>query len=224
VSAVVFDLDGTLIDSHRDIAAAVNDVLTSLDLPPHDPDQVKRMIGGGVATLLARALGDRTDRFDDARARFKEAYRARLVDTTRCYDGVLKMLDALAGAGIVSAVATNKPSYFTTELARHLELDTRIAAFACADEVPEKKPDPAVVRLALARAGQSSAIAYVGDMPVDWETSRRSGAPFIGVAWGFDATGLAASGCERIVDQPDALEAMIVGLERKARTSTRRDR
>jgi phosphoglycolate phosphatase len=199
VNAVVFDLDGTLIDSYRDIAGAVNEVLGALDLPQHDPEQVKSMIGGGVAMLLSRALGERSDRLDAARARFKEAYAARLVATTRCYDGVLEMLDELASHGLLCLVATNKPSYFTAELLVRLELAPRIAAHACADEVAERKPDPAVVRLALARANGAEALAYVGDMPIDRETSRRAGIPFLGVGWGFDRSGLEASGSERIV-------------------------
>ena len=213
MNTVVFDLDGTLIDSYRDIAAALNDVLTSLELPPHDPEQVKTMIGGGVAVLLARALRDRMDRFDDARARFKDAYAARLVETTRCYDGILDLLDALAAAGIACAVATNKPSYFTEELLERLDLSHRIASYAGADEVEEKKPDPAVVRLALERAGPgSTALAYVGDMPIDHETSRRFGTPFLGVSWGFDTSGLVASGCRSIASSPKDLEAMVFGL------------
>jgi phosphoglycolate phosphatase len=216
VNTVVFDLDGTLIDSYRDIAAALNDVLTSLELPPHDPEQVKTMIGGGVAALLARALRDRMDRFDDAKARFKDAYAARLVDTTRCYDGIVEMLDALAAADIACAVATNKPSTFTRELLERLDLSRRIAAFAGADEVLEKKPDPAVVRLALERAGPgSTALAYVGDMPVDLETSRRFATPFIGVSWGFDTPGLLASGCHSIASSPKELEAAVLRLRRE---------
>ena len=223
MNAVVFDLDGTLIDSHRDIAEAVNDVLVSLELPPHDPESVKTMIGGGVATLLSRALGEeRMHLFDRARARFKDAYAARLTETTRLYDGVAEMLEELARGGTTSVVATNKPSFFTKEIAARLRL--QVAAFACSDEVRERKPDPAVVRLALERAGVDAGSAYVGDMPIDVETARRAALPFLGVAWGFDPRGLIASGCERIFDQPRGLVEALRSVEEKARTSINRDR
>ncbi len=211
MSTIVFDLDGTLIDSYRDIARALNDVLESLDLPTHDPEGVKTMIGGGVSKLLSRALGEATaDRYDAARARFKEAYQARLTESTRCYDGILESLAELSRAGFTLVVATNKPRVFTAEIVRRLELDQLgIAAFASADEVAHGKPDPAVVRLALSRAEAPAPLAYVGDMPIDVETGRRAGLEVVGALWGFDPAGLQASRCDVFARQPGELGAVM---------------
>ena len=106
-------------------------------------------------------------------------------------------------------MATNKPAAFTAEIVRRLQIP--VAASASADEVAERKPDPAVLRLALARAGATEALAYIGDMPVDAETSRRAGSPFVGVSWGFDPAGLSALG-ERMVHQPRELVEAIEAL------------
>ncbi len=192
VSVAVFDLDGTLIDSHRDIAAALDEVLVDVGAEPLGPEVIRTMIGGGAKVLIQRALGDRVDAlFASAHARFYDVYRRRLLETTRLYDGVEAMLATLAERGVVCAIATNKPAAFTAPIVEALELEL---PWASADEVPDKKPDPAVVRLALERAGApdvpAAHVGYVGDMPIDRETAARCGARFFGVGWGFDPAGL----------------------------------
>lgn len=209
----LFDLDGTLIDSHRDIAGALNDVLARLDCPTHDPEEVKTMIGGGVSTLLERGLGPaRLGRLEEARALFKDAYSARLVETTALYDGVAEMLQRLAEGGVTAAIATNKPSFFTDRIVSHLRLaDLGVVAVASSDEVPSKKPDPAVVRLAMRRAGATEALAYVGDMPVDVQTARGAQLWAVAVSWGFDPRGLVEAAPDEIADAPGKLGELILG-------------
>ncbi len=194
VSVAVFDLDGTLIDSYRDIAAALDEVLVEVGAAPLGPEVIRTMIGGGAKVLIQRALGDRVDElFEATHARFYDAYRRRLLQTTCPYDGVVALLDGLRDAGITCAIATNKPAAFTKPIVEGLDL--RLPA-ASADEVENKKPDPAVVHLALERVGCADvdprAVAYVGDMPIDAATAARFGGPFFGVAWGFDPDGLRA--------------------------------
>lgn len=207
INAAVFDLDGTLVDSHRDIAGALNEVLASLGAPTHADEAVKRMIGGGAKRLIQRALPDQS-MFEAARARFYDAYRRRLLDTTNFYDGISGVLERLKAAGVTTAIATNKPAAFTRPIVAQLPI--HVDAWASGDEVENKKPDPAVVRLALERAGlvepNLRRVAYVGDMPVDHETSNRLGVRFIGVAWGFDPTGLAATKPAHLVTTAAELE------------------
>jgi phosphoglycolate phosphatase len=214
--AAVFDLDGTLIDSHRDIAAAVNEVLVALGRPPRAPAEVKSMIGNGVVDLLVRALGGDRSLLEEARASFREAYDRRLIETTRTYAGCEAMLAALADRGIGAVVATNKPASFTARILAGLGLDRSVLASASADEVGERKPSAAVVYLALERAGLSG-IAYVGDMPLDVETARRAHLEPIGVGWGFDPAGIEGTGVQVAKEMAD-----LVGLIEKARTSIRR--
>lgn len=212
--AVVFDLDGTLVDSHRDIGNALNEVLTGLGVAPHPLEHVKTMIGGGVGLLLRRALADREpERFDEARERFYGVYKARLLDTTALYAGVRELLEALERAQVPCAIATNKPAAFTRPILEALALAHLPAASA--DEVAEKKPDPGVIRLALERAGLAHVVpervTYVGDMPVDLETTRRFGGRFLGVTWGFDPSGLRGAPGVILAEDPGALTGRLLG-------------
>jgi phosphoglycolate phosphatase len=216
IRAVAFDLDGTLIDSYRDIAGALNEVLAGLGRPTHDPEEVKTMIGGGVDTLLRRGLGEDAPLLvRAARERFRAAYQARLLETTALYDDVLDAIASLARDGVLSVIATNKPSFFTRTIVDRLGLARAgVRAFASADEVDRRKPDPAVVALALTRAAGGEILSpgevrYVGDMPVDVETARAFGCPAIGVAWGFDPTGLAQARPDAWVESPRALFTLI---------------
>lgn len=209
--AAIFDLDGTLIDSHRDIARALNLTLDALGFPQCTEAQVRAAIGGGVHALLQKATGSNDPHvLRRGRALFGPAYESTLLATTRLYPGIEDMLQTLRGAGVGIVLATNKPRAFTERIVQGLGLtQLGITAWASADEVPERKPDPAVVRLALARAGLSDlapeAQAYVGDMAVDVETARAHGVRGIGVAWGFDPEGCRRAGPDIWVDSPEQL-------------------
>lgn len=203
IRAVVFDLDGTLIDSDRDIARAVNVALRALGREPLPLVRIRAMIGHGARHLLASALAtDDEALISRAREAFIAHYAADPVAETVVYDGIRALLEALAAAGIATAVATNKPALVTQRIVAALHLGL---ATASADEVPERKPDPAVLRLALARAGVAAApheVAYVGDMGVDVETARRYGARAIGVAWGFSPQTARDAGPDAWVEHP----------------------
>lgn len=210
---IAFDLDGTLVDSHQDIAEAVNDVLTSLGLKPQPMGRVKAMIGHGVGRLLEQAFEGRATEAHlvEARARFASAYESRLLATTKLYAGIPEALEAMSRAGLRLALATNKPRRFTEPIVRAFDLTKLgIVGWASADEVEQAKPSPEVLRLALDRAGSNGAspaqVAYVGDMPVDVETARLFGARSVGVLWGFDPAGLIAARPDHLVATPAALE------------------
>ncbi|MCC7386631.1 MAG: HAD-IA family hydrolase [Deltaproteobacteria bacterium] len=207
--AVVFDLDGTLIDSHRDLADAVNATLADLGRAPHPVEAVKQMIGHGVVHLLTRALGESDrEQIDRARARFILHYRAGLLRTTVLYEGVPALLERLAARGIRLGLATNKPAEMTAAIVAGLApLARHIAGVASADETTARKPDPAVLRLALARAAPDApldATVYVGDMSVDVEAARALGCRVLGAGWGFAPEQLAAASPDGWAADPQA--------------------
>lgn len=244
---IAFDLDGTLIDSDRDIASALNAVLADLGRPQHPLEVVRTMIGHGAEALLRKSLavepagagggqagahhpGAGEAEIDPAllaaaRARFKDAYAARLLETTVPYPGIIDALEALSAAGCLLVIATNKPSIFARPIVDRLGLTKAgIAALACADEVARRKPDPAVIHLALERGrharaaasslsapGRARAVLYVGDMPVDVETARAAGIASAGVRWGFDPSGIAAAAPDDMLDDAAALVRLILG-------------
>ncbi|MCK6549518.1 HAD hydrolase-like protein [Myxococcota bacterium] len=213
VTSVVFDLDGTLVDSLLDIASAVNDVLGALGHAPRPLEEVRTMIGHGAAVLLQRALGASDPALlTAARAEFARAYGARLVDRTRPYPGIPELLTDLAARGFELAIATNKPAAFTGPMVAALGLGLGgVVGVASSDETGTRKPDPSVVHLALDRArprGGAPAvrrIAYVGDMAVDVDTARAVPCAAVGVAWGFDPVGCKDRAPDRWVRTVDEL-------------------
>jgi phosphoglycolate phosphatase len=214
IEHVCFDLDGTLVDSFRDIATALNEVLHALGRPARDPDEVKTMIGAGVGVLLERGLGeDNPELIHEAKTRFRGAYQAHLFDTTRPYDGVLELIQTLEAKNIATSIATNKPSWFTKPIVEELGLiHAGIRAVASADEAPARKPDPRVLELALQRTARPfdpKTTIYVGDMPIDLETARAFGCPLVAVAWGFDPSRLKRLDPEHWIEEPSALLATL---------------
>lgn len=189
--AVVFDLDGTLVESDGDIARAVNAMLVALGRPARTRAQIRASIGHGARHLVECFLGSEDPALvDRGRDLFTDAYAAAPVVDTRVYPGIEALLAALGAADVAVAVATNKPARLTEPVVRGTGLPALgVRAWASADETGRRKPDPAVLALALARlglAGVSPArVAYVGDMAVDLETADRFGATGIQVSWGF---------------------------------------
>lgn len=213
IEHVCFDLDGTLVDSYRDIASALNEVLRALGLPERSAEEIKTMIGAGVGELLARGLADRDPAaIDRARALFKDAYFARVVETTRPFPGVVEVIRELSARGVVTSIATNKPSLFTRVVVEKLGLlEAGIRAHASADEVVSRKPDPAVIALAIERTGvqvDRSRVLYVGDMPIDVATARNFGCRIAICGWGFDPKGSASERLDYLLNEPKDLLAI----------------
>ncbi len=212
IRAVVFDLDGTLIDSDRDIAEAVNAALAAVGRARRPLAEIRAMIGHGATHLLATAL-DTTDAALIAAARevFFAHYLAHPAQHTVVYDGIGELLAGLAARGIVTAVATNKPALITRRVLDALGLALPSAS---GDEVPARKPDPAVLRLALARAGAGDTpphqVVYVGDMGIDVETARAHGARAIAVSWGFAAEAALGARPDAWAEHPRAIHAQVL--------------
>ena len=192
---VVFDLDGTLIDSARDLAASVNAALERLSpgTPPIPLERVRTFIGDGAAMLVSRTLAAAGVAVPKEQALpvFMECYEARLLDTTALYPGVRESLDALADRRLM--VLTNKPGEMSRRILEGLGVAARFARICGAGEVPAKKPDPAGLRMLLDEAGTPPGDAVmVGDSAIDVRTGRAAGVLTVGVTYGLDPGSLEA--------------------------------
>lgn len=196
--AVLFDLDGTLVDSAPDLATAVNRTLAELDRPAVPEDRVRVWIGNGARRLVARALAGRREvgqepaGLEAALARFFEHYEDCLVDRSRPYPGVREGLDTLSRLGLPLGVVTNKPERFTAPLLEALELERYFRVLVSGDTLAVKKPDPAPLHHAAAGLGvPAGACLLVGDSRTDLEAALAAGMPMIRVPYGYpggDAT------------------------------------
>ena len=208
----IFDLDGTLLDTLDDLAAAVNYALRTYGMPEHSRDDVRRFVGNGVRMLMIRAIpdGEQNPRFEEAFSTFRQYYLEHSLDRTRPYDGVPEMLRALKQRGCRLAVVSNKFYAATQELCRHFFADTiEVAVGEHEAEGIRKKPAPDTVNEALSQLGVDHRHAvYVGDSDVDLQTARNAGLPCISVLWGFrDKDFLLANGATTLITTPQELTA-----------------
>ena len=184
---LIFDLDGTLIDSQRDLAMATNRLLAELGGRELGEDAVAAMVGEGAGVLVRRALTAAGVQTDERRAlaRFLEIYESALLVHTRPYDGMVATLERLAPSSRL-AVLTNKPSRATMEILDGLDLLRYFADVIGGDTPFGRKPDPAGLNELLARAGlQPSAAMLIGDSPIDLATARRGGTAVCLARYGF---------------------------------------
>lgn len=211
--AVVFDLDGTLVDSLEDIATAMNVALADHGRPAHPIADYRAFVGSGVGVLAERALGAGADAAlrDAVVASFRERYAARLLATTRLYPGVAELLDALAARGAGLAVLTNKPQGAAERIVGALL--GRWSWAAVIGDRPDlpRKPDPAGARKAARALGvEPRAALLVGDSDVDVRTARAAGMRAVGAAWGFrGADELRAAGADVVVERPEDVLALL---------------
>ena len=192
-AALVFDLDGTLIDSRKDITTAINQLRAELGLPPLTLDQVVGMVGEGAKVLIRRALADwdadlGPERLKEVLDRYLVLYREVCVDTTRAYPGIEEMLEELAAAYRM-AVLSNKGEKLSVFILEELDLAFHFKAVLGGDSLPTRKPNPAGLRALADRfAVPVESLMLVGDSRVDAETARNAGCAFALVEWGFPRT------------------------------------
>lgn len=195
-AALVFDLDGTLIDSGRDIAAAVNLTRGDLGLPALPIPEVVGFIGEGARVLIERALPDDfdPDAIDDALRRLLDHYSRTCTETTAAYPGIALALDRLARRYPL-ALLTNKPERITRQVLAHLDLARFFPIVVGGDSGATRKPDPGgLLRIARHLGAAIETVMLVGDSPVDVATARAAGSRLALVAWGYG--GAAASDAE----------------------------
>jgi phosphoglycolate phosphatase len=184
---IVFDLDGTLVDSAGDLAAAASELVESLGGPPLDVATVVSMVGDGAPLLVERALrhGGLDPATPGALRRFLDIYDRRMLDQTRPYDGIAEVLALLTRVGPL-AVLTNKPRDPSNAILEALGLRGFFTEVIGGDGPHGCKPSPAGLHALLARSGGRGVL--VGDSPVDADTARAAGCPFVLAAYGFGVT------------------------------------
>jgi len=216
---VVFDLDGTLVDTAPDLIAALNYVLDREGLPPVPLKSARNMIGAGARKLIERGLeleGRETATRDMDRLMkdFVAYYADHIADASRPFEGLETALDDLEAQGFRFAVCTNKLEWLSKRLLDQLGLSARFAAICGADTFGVSKPDPAILRETVARAGgHISAAIMVGDAGTDIGVARRAGVPVIGVTFGYTDVPIAELKPDRLVchmqELPEAVEALV---------------
>ena len=201
----IFDLDGTLLDTLNDLAASTNHALRQHGMPEHTTDEVRRMVGNGVAKLIERAVpqGLGNPDYEQVLADFKAHYSVHSMDTTRPYPGIEELLHTLKQQGKRLAVVSNKFCTATEALCRHFFGDTIEVAIGESERI-RKKPAPDAVIEAMRRLdAHKDNTVYVGDSEVDVATAHNSGLPCISVTWGFrDRALLTDHGATTFADGP----------------------
>ena len=206
--AVIFDLDGTLLNTLGDLASSVNFALKSCGYPERTVNEVRAFIGNGVIKLMQRATPDDIGQedFDRCFNLFRSHYLEHMFDTTKPYDGILPLLDSLKEAGIRTAVVSNKLHSGVVGLCRDFFGDRLTCAFGVLDE-SERKPSPANVFKAIKEMKVEAAdCVYVGDSEVDVQTANNAGLDCIAVTWGYrDIDVLKKNRPKYILDSPEEI-------------------
>ena len=206
LSGVIYDLDGTLIDSRADLADSVNAMLRRMGLPEHADRVVWSFVGEGAELLIRRSLGPRHEaRYPEAAPLWREEYGARLLVKTRLYDGIE---DLLRAPPVLRAVLTNKPGAFARAIVRGLGVDGAFSAVVGGDEAP-RKPSADGLLLLCARLGiQPAEALMVGDTTFDIATGKAAGVRTCAVAWGLgERSALLAA--DDLCETPAELSALV---------------
>jgi phosphoglycolate phosphatase len=217
---IVFDLDGTLVDTAPDLIGTLNVIFTQHGLPAVPLENARPLIGGGARAMIERALA-REGRtcspadVDALYAPFVTHYAAHIADCSRSYPHVESALDRLAGEGHRLAVCTNKLEWLSRRLLETLELAGRFAAICGQDTFGVQKPDPEILRQTVQRAGgRLERAIMVGDSATDIRTAHAAGVPVIAVDFGYTDVPVAALRPDRVISSFAALPKVVADLGR----------
>lgn len=210
---VIFDLDGTLLNTIADLANSTNHALEKLGYPTHQPEQYNFMVGNGVNKLFERALPDGEKTEENVlrvRHEFIPYYDLHNADESRPYPGIPELLETLQAQGMQLAVASNKYQAATEKLVAHYFPNIRFIAVFGQREGVKVKPDPIIVEDILRISGTSKEeVLYVGDSGVDMQTALNAGVTACGVTWGFrPRTELEGFHPQYIVDKAEEIESL----------------
>ena len=202
---VIFDLDGTLVDTAPDLCASLNHALASVGRPTVDAATVRHLVGHGARALIERGLalsggGDEAT-VERALPAFLSFYAAHIADGSQPYPGAEAAMDALAGQGVTLAVCTNKPVALANQLIAALGWAGRFAAVLGGDSLAVRKPDARHVEATARAAGcELAGAVFVGDTSVDVAAARAAGVPVIVVSFGFADRPVAELGADSVID------------------------
>ena len=180
---IIWDLDGTLLDTLADLTASTNAALAAFGYPARTLEQIRQVVGNGAANQIRKSLPEDAPDFEAVLAFYKAHYRAHCCGETKPYPGILEALDALKARGVKMAVVSNKPDAATKALCS-LHFGDRLDLAVGECEGVARKPAPDSVHRALALLGGRDPV-YIGDSEVDVVTARNAGLPCICVGWGF---------------------------------------
>jgi phosphoglycolate phosphatase len=215
---LVFDLDGTLVDSARDLVNTLNAVLAAEGMAPVSFEAVVAMVGRGSRVLIQRAYAAAgrdvgTDELDRLQARFIAHYEAHLTDHTRPFPGAVEALDRFAARGWHLAVCTNKYERMSRDLLAALDLADRFAVIAGQDTFGVSKPDPGhILETIRAAGGDPHDAVMVGDSANDIDAANAAGVPVIAVTFGYTPVPAAKLGATRVIDSFDDLDAAVAAI------------
>lgn len=210
--AVIFDMDGTLLDTLEDLYLSANAALAQYGFPERTLEEIRQFVGNGAVNLMRRAVpeGEKNPRFGDCLQAFREYYGEHLNDHTGPYDGIPELLQKLSEEGIPMAIVSNKPDFAVWELNERY-FGGRIRTAIGESEGVRRKPAPDTVERAAKELGtRMEDCIYVGDSEVDLETAKNCGIPCVSVTWGFrSGEMLRELGAERMVRDAEELYQVI---------------
>ena len=207
--AIIFDLDGTLLNSLTDIADSVNIVLEKYNFPIHSINDYKLFIGNGIEKLIERALPDNisNDDFEKYLTEIKSIYEKNQINKTKAYDGILEMLKTLNKKSVSINILSNKPIDFTKMVVNHFLKEIKFDNVLGARKNIPKKPNPqAVLEIIKNLKLNKKEVLYVGDTGTDMKTAKNAELTSIGVLWGFrDEKELKENGANYIINSPSEI-------------------
>lgn len=216
IDTLIFDLDGTLLNTLDDLTDSVNYTMQKLSCPVHTTDEVRMMVGNSVNFLIESALpsGSSEALISEGVAVFEQHYHGNMRNKTAPYSGIEQMLAEVKAGGYKMAVVSNKSDGFVKELTAELFGKYIEIAVGRSDKMP-RKPAPDTVFYALEQLGsQKENAIYIGDSEVDCKTAKNAGMPCIGCLWGFrDEKTLAENGASAVISHPEQLMKAIAELQ-----------
>ncbi len=212
---IIFDLDGTLIDSSRDLAISTNATREHFGLPALDQQTINSYVGNGAAVLVRRAMGSEIPETQQAEALefFMGYYRAHSLEHTRLYDGVADLVVKLASENHRLGVLTNKPERISFDILGALGIGRYFFRVYGGNSLPEKKPNPVgIYRLMEEAAVPAGATLMVGDSSVDIQTARNAKVKSCGVTWGFQPETFETTAPDVVIDTPGELLELLANV------------
>ena len=186
INTIIFDLDGTLVDSLEDLADTMNLLLEKRGYPTYKLEQYRYFVGNGLVKLIERALPqEHRDEIRDLKQEFDKIYNQNCLNKTKPYPGIIKLLNSLKDKGYNLAIVTNKPQVHASKIAKTLFPDCFKYIFGNSERHP-KKPDPCLTNLVINLFDvKKNEVVYIGDSDVDIQTAKNTKVKSIGAAWGF---------------------------------------